>query len=264
MPATWRLIDSGPLDAAYNMALDEALAFSVRTGQSPPTLRLYTWQSPSVSIGRFQRINSINHTLCCQRHIPLVRRPTGGRAVLHASELTYSFSAPATVAPFSGGLWESYHLLASAFSRAFTLLGLSPSLHDKKKSPQHRSPVCFSAPSYGEFTVNGRKCIGQAQRHWAGNSAGLLQQGSLPLDIDYAEIAEFFGGAPGEHASAMVGIRELLPDVTLEGLKLAVRQGFEVQFGASLAQGAPSAQEIALADRLEREKYLAPAWTAQR
>ena len=90
---TWRLINSGTGSASYNMALDEAIAISVRKGGSPPTLRLYSWDMPSVTLGCFQKIRDIDIEYCRDASIPVVRRPTGGRAILHNKELTYSFSA---------------------------------------------------------------------------------------------------------------------------------------------------------------------------
>lgn len=102
---TWRLIDSGPCDASYNMALDEAIAVFVRRGRSCPALRLYGWETPSVSLGSFQKLDDIDEEYCSHENIPVVRRPTGGRAVLHGDELTYSFSSK-NEGRFSRGFWN--------------------------------------------------------------------------------------------------------------------------------------------------------------
>jgi lipoate-protein ligase A len=99
----WRLIDSGPGDAFYNMALDEAIATGVRKGAAAPTLRLYGWDRPSLTLGCFQKTADINIEYCRSHDIPVVRRPTGGRAILHGDELTYSLSAKLTGSLFHTG-----------------------------------------------------------------------------------------------------------------------------------------------------------------
>jgi lipoate-protein ligase A len=92
MTDRWRFIDTGLCTASYNMALDEAIATAVKRGNSPPTLRLYGWDRPSVSVGYFQNVCDIDSDYCIKKGIPIVRRPTGGRAILHDGEITYSFS----------------------------------------------------------------------------------------------------------------------------------------------------------------------------
>jgi len=101
MNDSWRFIDSGNCEASFNMAIDEAIAISVRKGDVPPTLRLYGWDVPSVSIGCFQKIRDINVEYCGEKNIPIVRRPTGGRAILHYQDITYSFSTKTDFGLFS-------------------------------------------------------------------------------------------------------------------------------------------------------------------
>jgi lipoate-protein ligase A len=126
MTETWRFLDTGPCAAAYNMALDESIATAVRQGNAPPTLRLYGWHEPSVSIGYFQKITDVDAAYCDMRNIPLVRRPTGGRAILHGDEITYSFSSKTTSALFSTGLLDSYKKISTAFVLALKRIGISP------------------------------------------------------------------------------------------------------------------------------------------
>jgi len=114
MTNVWRFIDTGPCSAAYNMALDEAIAIVVRKDNAPPTLRLYGWDMLSVSIGCFQKISDVDIAYCIEKHIPVVRRPTGGRAILHSNEITYSFSVKTTHRLFSKGLLDSYKKISIA------------------------------------------------------------------------------------------------------------------------------------------------------
>src|SRR3990172_5963881 len=161
----WRLVDSGPCDAFYNMALDEAIATEVRRGSSPPTLRLYGWDRPSLTLGCFQKASDINIEYCNSQDIPVVRRPTGGRAILHADELTYSFSAETDRGPFSHGLLDSYQRISMAFSIAFRKIGVTavPKKEREKGRMLSRSPLCFQSSSFGEILVANKKLVGAAQ-----------------------------------------------------------------------------------------------------
>ncbi len=185
----WRFIDSGLCDAAYNMALDEAIAISVRNGKSPPVLRIYGWACPSVSLGSFQNIASIDLKYCSENNIAVVRRPTGGRGILHRDELTYSFCAQ-NKGEFSGGLLETYWKLGSAFQSALKTAGLKVSIKTGRESSRNtRSALCFESTSFGELSFNGKKLIGSAQKRW---NNGFLQQGSIPYSVDYEKLIAVF------------------------------------------------------------------------
>jgi len=257
----WRLIDSGLCSASYNMALDEAIATSVRKGNSPPTLRLYGWNVPSVSIGCFQKVNDINIEYCNERGISLVRRPTGGRAILHENELTYSFSAKTTEGIFSKGLLDSYKKISNVFAVAFSTIGLSPESKLQRETRKPKSPLCFQTTSYGEITVNGKKIIGSAQKRWHG---GLLQQGSIPCSIDRDEHAKVFRLEPPNDEIGIIGLKEVLPDLNLEELKDAIISSFEEAFEVILILSPPSQKEVSLAEELGTKKYLSTEWNFQR
>src|SRR5512135_1825792 len=124
MERPWRLIYSGPCGASYNMALDEAVATLLRKNGFPPTLRLYGWDRSSLSLGCFQKTSDVDIDYCKTNNIPIVRRPTGGRAILHGDELTYSFSARTDEGPFSKGLLDSYKKISAAFHLAFRKIGI--------------------------------------------------------------------------------------------------------------------------------------------
>lgn len=129
----WRLIDTGPEDAGFNMALDIAIAESVSRGEVPPTLRFYAWQRPSVSLGYFQVLKEISLEDCYSLEIPVVRRPTGGRAILHGKELTYSFTSLYNDT-FRIGLYETYRAISLCFVDALTRFGLPARMEERKKS----------------------------------------------------------------------------------------------------------------------------------
>jgi len=258
----WRLIDSGKGDASYNMALDEALALSVRKGESLPVLRFYGWESPSVTIGCFQRVSDIDHEYCSSQGIPVVRRPTGGRAVLHGSELTYSLSARTDIGPFSGGLRNSYLKISAAFQQAFQALGLraEPQLHSEKGAVLSRSSLCFGSGSLGEIMVNNVKAVGSAQKRWRDS---MLQQGSVPFLQDEERtkrICTAGRNVSNDNQRGMAGLRDAIPDLEEAGLKKALIAAFQDLFSVRLVLSAPTQPEMGLARDLQVKKYLLDSW----
>ncbi|MBI5846389.1 MAG: lipoate--protein ligase family protein [Nitrospirae bacterium] len=259
MSHEWRLINSGPGSASYNMALDEAIAMSVRNREALPTLRFYSWDNPSVSIGCFQKTADLDLAYCRQNRIPLVRRPTGGRAILHGDELTYSFSVRTDREPFSEGLMQSYRRISCAFNLAFQKIGVC--VESKMQREQGRvltgSPLCFESSSYGEILLNTQKIVGAAQKRW---QDGLLQQGSIPYTSDKKEIAHVFGRKALQAENAMNGLKETLPDFDDQQFRNAIADAFEETFGVSLPASHPDPAEHQLALGLEQQKYLQASW----
>jgi lipoate-protein ligase A len=242
------------------MALDEAIAVCVRRGSAPPTLRLYGWDRPSLSLGCFQDASDINLEYCSAKRIPVVRRPTGGRAILHDKELTYSFSARTVTGPFSKGLLDSYREISIAFNLSFRKLGIHA--ESKKQREKGRvlagSPLCFQSSSYGEILIDGKKLVGSAQKRW---DDGLLQQGSIPYSHNRKELCSLFGA---DRCSAlrecMSGVKELLPQLDEEVFKETIRDSFEETFGIRFVNALPYQEELSLALDLEEGKYLEPEW----
>jgi len=259
----WRFIENGPCPAAMNMAIDEALAQSVRKGTSPPALRVYGWTTTSVSIGRFQKIDAVNLPYCTEMHIPIVRRPTGGRAVLHGDELTYSFSAQTGAGPFSKGLMDSYRQISRALCRAISALG--PAAESKKTRTQEEgsgNPLCFHSAAFAEITLMNRKLVGSAQKRW---TDGLLQQGSIPHTSDEALTRKIFTIDDSvDLTKRMIGLKEVVPDLDPAHFRETVRRSFEETFGVSLIPSALSREESLHASELETRKYQSPIWTLQR
>jgi lipoate-protein ligase A len=266
---TWRLIDTGPCGAAYNMALDEAIATAARRDYGPPTLRFYGWDVPSVTVGCFQKISDIDIEYCNEKHFPIIRRSTGGRAILHNNELTYSFSVKTTSGPFSKGLLDSYKKISEALCSALSMTGLTPKLKLQKETrhPQtarHRtgSPLCFQSTSYCEITINNKKVVGSAQKRWID---GLLQQGSIPFTVNINEIVKTFRlGYAHDIIETFTGLKVISPELKPDDLKNAIRTSFEEIFDTSLITSPLSREEGSLAQELEAQKYLSSKWTFRR
>jgi len=259
MSHDWRLINSGPGSASYNMALDEAIASSVRNHKAPPTLRVYGWNRPSLSLGCFQNASDLDLDYCRQNTVPVVRRLTGGRAILHSDELTYSFTVRTDKEPFSEALMESYLSISRAFSLAFRIIGVHVDSKMKRERGRvlTRNPLCFESSSYGEILLNNRKIVGSAQKRW---KDGLLQQGSIPYTSDKEKIVRIFGRSASQAENAMNGLRDILPDFDDEDFRKALREAFEETFGISLPTSHPTQEESLLAEKLEKEKYLQDSW----
>lgn len=122
-------------------------------GSAPPTLRLYGWNRAAVTLGCFQKTSDINIGYCRCHDIPIVRRPTGGRAILHGDELTYSFCAKTDRGPFSHGLLDSYKKISTAFAIALRKIGVKAEPKNERERGRvlSRSPLCFQSSSFGEI-----------------------------------------------------------------------------------------------------------------
>lgn len=269
MTDTWRFIDTGSCSAAYNMALDEAIAVFVGKEIAPPTLRLYGWNIPSVSIGCFQKISDVDIGYCTEKNITVVRRPTGGRAILHGNEITYSFCVKTTSGLFSKGLLDSYKKISAALGLALSRIGISPKLkllrETQRPSPSihhSRSPLCFQSISYGEISIGSKKIIGSAQKRW---TDGLLQQGSIPLIIDKNALSKIFRHSYMQDiGESFTGLKEIFPELNTDKLKDAIRSSFEETFSTKFTISSPSKEEISLAQNLEARKYLSHQWNFRR
>jgi lipoate-protein ligase A len=182
----WRLINSGFMTGSENMALDEALLESVVNGASDPILRFYRWAPATVTLGYAQPLaKAVNLSACQQLGIDVVRRCTGGRAVLHADDVTYSVIAPERDGPFPGDILGSYRMIAEALRDALCKLGLTAVLTPRrerniKEETTHPS-ACFVAPSSYELVYDGCKMTGSAQKR---NGTAFLQHGSIPVNLD--------------------------------------------------------------------------------
>lgn len=183
----WRLIYDLPTNGQYNMAIDEAILDSVCAHQSPPTLRLYAWTPACLSLGYGQTAADVDRERLEGFGWDVVRRPTGGKAILHTDELTYSVALPADHPLAQGGILESYQRISRALMGALRGLGLRTRADKQADDVKGTGAVCFEIPSHYEITADGRKLIGSAQTR---RKTGLLQHGSLPLTGDIARICD--------------------------------------------------------------------------
>lgn len=183
----WRLIMDSPQPGPVNMAVDEAILQAVSAGTALPTLRIYAWEPMCLSIGYGQRIADADQERIADRGWDVVRRPTGGRAILHGDELTYSVALPIDDELAQGDVVESYRRISEALMSALQHLGMVPESEKQAKGNHSIGPVCFEVPSHYEITVGGKKLIGSAQVR---RKQGILQHGTLPLTGDIARICD--------------------------------------------------------------------------
>ncbi len=256
-----RIIIQKDNSAFFNMALDEAISEAVRKGLSPPTLRFYQWNSPSISIGYFQKVSDINIDYCSKKGYPLVRRPTGGRAILHHNELTYSFSTWFDSNIFKGKLSEDHLIISNAISSGLMFCGIDVRINYSRKRDTGKSPVCFKFISYGEITINNKKITGSAQKRY---TDGFLQQGSIQIDIDKCEMKNVFKINDKEDFNDIGTIKEFAPEITINELINALKRAFEETLGVKMVSDEPSAFEIRHAKELELKKYSTDEWNLRR
>jgi lipoate-protein ligase A len=250
------------------MALDESILEHIGRGESIPTLRLYAWEPACLSLGHAQPFADVDIARLKQHGWEVVRRVTGGRAILHTDELTYSVIAPNDEPRISGTVLESYNRLAQALLLAVKGLDLPVEMKEgKAENGSTANPVCFEVPSTYEITVDGKKLIGSAQ---ARKREGVLQHGSLPLTGDLTRICQALR-FENESARILAAQRLLTRAATVESAlgrvvpwetaAQAFIHAFEAQLGLSLQKGELSPSESKRTDELVKDKYDHPSWT---
>ena len=252
------------------MAVDEAILEHIHRGESKPTLRLYAWQPPCLSLGYAQPFKDADMERLKAHGWDVVRRATGGRAILHTDELTYSVAGSADEPVLAGGVLESYNRLSKALLHAVRALSLPVEVKEYETAghaPSVTNPVCFEVPSTYEITVNGKKLIGSAQ---ARKKEGVLQHGSLPLRGDLTRICD---ALIFENESARQTAKERLlarattvesvigVETAWETAAQAFVRGFEAELGILFERGEMSQSEIQRAEELVKEKYAHASWT---
>ena len=260
--ATWRLIRFGTADGATHMAVDEAIWQAVAAGAAPPTLRLYAWEPPCLSLGRNQPAARVRQDELQRRGYDLVRRPTGGQAVLHIDELTYSVVLPLSDPLARGGVLASCERLSQGLLQALHLLGVGEATALRREvSPSPFGTVCFEVVAAFEVAVGGRKLIGSAQMRGRGT---LLQHGAIPLTGDIARIAPLLEppAEPARIRARATTLSEVLGrEVEWEEAADAVAEGFAQALNLRLEPGGLTEVERRAAERLQAEKYASRAWT---
>ncbi len=243
----WRLIDTGNHSGYYNMAVDEAIAIAVREGRVPATLRFYTWDPPCISIGYFQKPDE--KIMSIGEKPGIVRRITGGRAVFHGSDLSYSVVSGIDNILFPDNIKGTYTVIANALIAGLRHLGINPDppdYYEVKSEKYHRTLLCFNTTLGHEVSVKGRKLIGSAQRRWRDV---FLQHGSILVN-----------GSISENGHSSISLKECMPELETfseEGslLVTSLSKGFAETLGVQLIQDNLTDYEKELAMKLVSEKY---------
>lgn len=269
----WHYVNSGPCTPSFNMAMDEALLDLHSRGEIGPVLRFYEWSPPTLSIGYFQRIEKdIDMEKVKELGLGFVRRPTGGRGVLHEHELTYSVIVSEDYPGMPETVTEAYRVISGGLLEGFRNLGLQAEFsvpHSKEDTDQLKKPksgVCFDAPSWYELVVEGKKVAGSAQTRQKGV---ILQHGAILMSLDVEKLTSIF-----TYSSPAVKerVKRTLPDraiaidrltdreVTVEECKTAFSKGFEESLEISLEPLELTDEQMALVHEIEREKYANDDW----
>ncbi|MGG4168648.1 biotin/lipoate A/B protein ligase family protein [Rossellomorea vietnamensis] len=274
---TWRFIDSGNCSPSYNMALDEALLDWHSEGKIPPTIRFYGWDPATLSIGYFQKVEKeINLDAVKGHGLGFVRRPTGGRGVLHEHELTYSVIVSEEHPEMPRTVTEAYRVISEGILKGFQGLGLEayfavPRTAEEREGLKNpRSAVCFDAPSWYELVVEGRKVAGSAQTRQKGV---ILQHGSILLDLDEDKLFSLFN-YPSDRVkermqrafkSKAVAMNEISSvPVTMEMAKEAFKKGFEEGLNIHLEPYELSEEETQYVVDLAESRYESDEWNFKR
>ncbi|WP_456274071.1 lipoate--protein ligase family protein [Bacillus sp. AK031] len=273
----WRYIDSGNCSPSFNMALDEALLDWHSEGKTPPVIRFYGWDPATLSVGYFQKVEKeINMDAVKEHGLGFVRRPTGGRGVLHEHELTYSVIVSEDHPEMPKTVTEAYRVISEGILQGFRSLGLEayfavPRTEEEKQGLKNpRSAVCFDAPSWYELVVEGRKVAGSAQTRQKGV---ILQHGSILLDLDEDKLFSLFK-YPNDRVkermqrafkSKAVAMNEISKEkVTLEMAKAAFKEGFEQGLGIELEPYDLSEEETQYVVELAQKRYKSDEWNFKR
>lgn len=254
----FRLIDTKDNSPAMNMAIDEALLSS-----KLPVIRFYSWKPAGFSIGYFQSVDKFNFDNLKKNNVELIRRLTGGNAVLHDKELTYSFIVDEDKMPKP--IVESYKEISKGLLSGLRKLGLKAVMNEEVSTGE-KSAVCFNDPSWYEIIVNGKKIVGSAQKRVDGK---LLQHGAVLIDVDVEKYCSLFKNFSLELVSKvkmrMTSVNsELIEKKNYCDVKAALIEGFEEELGIEFIESEISEGEKEIADRLCREKYNGPDWNMMR
>jgi len=264
--ATWRLLETGWSDGATNMAVDEAIMLAVAAGKVPPTLRFYGWSPPCVSIGYAQDLRSeVDLDACRRSGYTWVRRPTGGRAVLHIDELTYSVIAPLGEPRVAGDILTSYRRLSRGLVAGLNRLGCQAiQAEPESRRGGSESAACFEVPSPYEILVSGAKLVGSAQ---ARRRRVVLQHGALPLKGDVGRICDVLRLPKPDRETLRAELRQKAVSlemalgrmVSFAECVAALRIGFAQALNLTLAPGELIADER-VAMELLKNKHVRREW----
>lgn len=269
----WYFLDSGPCTPSYNMALDEALLDWHSEGLIPPVIRFYEWNPATLSIGYFQSVEKeIDMEAVRRLGLGFVRRPTGGRGVLHEHELTYSVIVSEKYPDMPATVTEAYRVISEGLLKGFQSLGLEayfsiPNTPDKLqalKSP--KTAVCFDTPSWYELVVEGKKVAGSAQTRQKGV---ILQHGAILLDLDDEKLVQTFKFSSDKEREKVknsinqkaVAINKLLQNpIPIDTCKESFLKGFMDALHIEIEPFYLNTEQKQYVETLENQRYANDEW----
>jgi len=268
---TWRYLPYSVLTGAENMAIDEAIMEVMKNNKdSEPVLRFYGWEPATLSLGYAQSYaKEVDAEACRQANIDVVRRPTGGRAVLHQYELTYSVIVPESEEHVKGTVIQSYLKISEALLKGINAVGVPAEIVAHANSSHMGTAACFDAPSWYELVVEGKKLVGSAQMRRDGM---LLQHGSIILHFD-TELLFRLLKLPNEEVRQRLiksfkakacALEEVWSrPVTIDELERELCMGFEDIMSIKLVPSVLTKEEKLKSEQLV-EKYNSHEWTMKR
>jgi len=254
MKEEWRYIESNANTAAKNMAIDRAILVENSKGNSPVTLRFYEWAPPAISIGYFQGLlEEIDIDMCKKYGVEYVRRITGGGAVFHENELTYSIVIPESHKDISKNIMESYGKICGALIKGLRYIGIN----------SEYKPI-------NDIVVGNKKISGNAQTR---KHSTVLQHGTILIDVDVDKMFSVLK-VPNEKIKDKLisntkervsSIRKILGKyISFNDLCSPLKKGFEEEFDIKLIKGELTSREKNLADRFEKECFANKLWNHKR
>ncbi len=255
---TWRWLRGGVADGAWHMAADEALleCCARRGPEATAVWRTYGWARPTLSLGRHQDVSKVKLDALLEEGVDLVRRPTGGAAVVHGTDFTCAVIARLDQPPFAGGVSAAYRLLASVWMEALRGLGVEGAELARGEPGRTERVSCFGSAGAWEVVRGPSKLVGSAQLRRA---RAMLYQATVPLEDPhppYARLLELEGPEP------IVGLRRVLGcPVGAEELERALAAALASRIGVALEESPLSPNEAVGATRLRAWKYLDSRWT---
>lgn len=263
----WRLIVHGKLPASLNMAIDETLFRLCADGSGGvfPTIRFYQWENPTLSFGSSQQIlKAVDLEYCAKAGYDVIRRPTGGRAVLHDREITYCVVARVGE-QFGNSIQETYRYISEGIIEGLKDLGINANTYGKDgagKTDKLTYLPCFASSTKFEIAFGGKKIVGSAQRR---NNLAFLQHGSILLDFDSAELLKAIGASEDGNSEDPAEYMTSLSEVSGRGIGFdeavpKIANGFERRFGVNLMKMDFTKRETSVIGFFNEAKYSSPEW----
>jgi len=261
MSRPWRLLVTEPVDGAINMAIDEAVWRGRQAGSTPPTVRFFAWDPPTVSLGYGQTLDEAISVDAARRlGVGIVRRPTGGSAIYHDGperELTYGVVATNDDLGVTSDLLEAYRWIARALARGLRELGVPADIVATPRGKTAAPAFCFARTGRYEIELDGKKLVGSAQRR---RGRCFLQHGSVLLGVDEPRLRALFPTTADPLASMTTLEAALGRTPTFDAVADVLTAAFEAEHSLTLRPGGLTEYEAALVARLVTDKYATDAW----